>query len=449
MVYLSSIPLPRQWTQHVKSSFLQAVSLATTAFTATCALAANRRAELTRLKAELGRAYREIALLKEEMSIKDERFRRVPALRRPHYHPIQRLRVLQVKAARGWTIGQTADAFILNIQTVLSWTQRVDEEGERALIQLHEPVNRFPDFVRTIVRQLKAFFPGMGKAKIAQILARAGLHMGVTTVGRILKERSTEDMGEETFPDDGAEVVKTCVVTARYPGHLWHLDMTAISTSSGFWVPWFPFSMLQRWPFCWWVSVAIDHFSRRVVGFSVFRKKPSSMDITTFLGKAISKAGKAPRHIITDRDKSFDCKVFRNWCKRKDIRPRYGAVGNSGSIAVVERFIRTMKNECTRKILVPYRLDGIREELSYYVAWYNEYRPHTYLRGMTPKEVYETLVPANVKPRYEPRFRWPPEIRCSSPQAVVLGKPGAKFVLTVGFLENRPHLPVIELKRVA
>ena len=449
MVYLSSLPLPRQWTQHVKSSFLQAVSLATTAFTATCALAANRRAELTRLKAELGRAYREIALLKEEMAIKDERFRRVPALRRPHYQPIQRLRVLQVKAARSWTIGQTADAFILNTQTVLSWTQRIDEEGERALIQLHEPVNRFPDFVRSIVRQLKAFFPGMGKAKIAQILARAGLHMGATTVGRILKERPAEDIGEETLPDDEAEVVKTRVVTARYPGHVWHADLTAVPTSSGFWVPWFPFSLLQRWPFCWWVSVAIDHFSRRVVGFAVFRKKPTSMDIKTFLGKAISKAGKAPRHIIVDRDKPFDCNAFKKWCKRKDIRPRYGAVGKHGSIAVVERFIRTMKTECTRKILVPYRLDGIREELAYYVAWYNEYRPHTYLLGRTPDEVAGNLSPSNSKPRLEPRSRWPRGSPCSSPQASVLGQPGAKFVLIVGFFENRTHLPVVELKRVA
>jgi len=116
---------------------------------------------------------------------------------------------------------------------------------------------------------------------------------------------------------------------------------------------------------------------------------------------------------------------------------------------VVERFIRTMKTECTRKILFPYRLDGIREELAYYAAWFNEYRPHSYLCGMTPMEVYETLVPANVKPRYEPRSLWPPESRCASPQAAVLGKLGAKFMLVVGFFAKRQHLPVVDLKRVA
>ena len=73
-------------------------------------------------------------------------------------------------------------------QTLHSWIRRVDEQGERALIQTSMPVNKFPDFVRYLVRQLKALLPTMGKVRIAQILARAGLHLGPTTVGRILRE---------------------------------------------------------------------------------------------------------------------------------------------------------------------------------------------------------------------------------------------------------------------
>lgn len=70
-----------------------------------------------------------------------------------------------------------------------SWTKRVDEAGADALVQIAEPVNKFPAFVRAIVRRLKTLSPTMGKVKIAQTLARAGLHLGVTTVGRILKEK--------------------------------------------------------------------------------------------------------------------------------------------------------------------------------------------------------------------------------------------------------------------
>ncbi|MCH7750701.1 MAG: hypothetical protein IH898_00890 [Planctomycetes bacterium] len=42
---------------------------------------------------------------------------------------------------------QAADTFLLTAPTIASWMERVDEEGPDALVQLHEPVNRFPDFV--------------------------------------------------------------------------------------------------------------------------------------------------------------------------------------------------------------------------------------------------------------------------------------------------------------
>jgi hypothetical protein len=104
----------------------------------------------------------EIALLKEEMSIKYARLGRVPSHRRPYYRPFERMRILKVKAARGWSTRQAAEAFLLNEQTISSWLRRVDEEGERALIRIPEPVNKFPEFVRYIVGQLKLFFPMMG-----------------------------------------------------------------------------------------------------------------------------------------------------------------------------------------------------------------------------------------------------------------------------------------------
>ena len=83
---------------------------------------------------------------------------------------------------------QATDTFLTDEQTLRSWIRRVDEEGERALIQIPVPVNKFPDFARYLVKQLKILLPTMGKVRIAQVLARAGLHLGATTVGRILRE---------------------------------------------------------------------------------------------------------------------------------------------------------------------------------------------------------------------------------------------------------------------
>ena len=66
--------------------------------------------------------------------------------------------------------------------TIASWMRRIDEEGANALIQIREPVNKFPDFVWYAVQRLKALCPSLGKAKIAEVLCRAGLHLGTTTV---------------------------------------------------------------------------------------------------------------------------------------------------------------------------------------------------------------------------------------------------------------------------
>jgi transposase InsO family protein len=192
------------------------------------------------------------------------------------------MRNLQVKAARGWSCGQAFEDFMIDEQTLHSWLQRVDEEGENALIQVSEPVNKFPDFVRYFVKQLKVLLPTMGKARIAQVLTRAGRHLGVTTVGRKLKD--TEPISDETALLD---IVETRVVRAKRPGDVWHIDLTTVPTGAGFWAPWIPFALPQSWPFCWWVGVVVDHFSRAVVGFAIFRDCPTSSDIQRFLNRAL------------------------------------------------------------------------------------------------------------------------------------------------------------------
>ncbi len=67
------------------------------------------------------------------------------------------------------------------------------------------------------------------------------------------------------------------------------------------------------------------------------------------------------------------------------------------------------------------------------------------LGGRTPREVYDAVRPANAKPRFEPRSRWPRQSPCAAPQARIKGRRGTKLTLVVGYLEGRRHLPVVEL----
>jgi putative transposase len=436
------IPLPKQWPSRVRSGVLHAISLAHFSLTFTRSHAANSWNGRIRLKQENDRLRQELGLLREEMRIKDARMLRIPAQRRPHYPPIERLSTLELRAARGWSRSQTARHLLVTTATVCSWMGRLDEEGPRAIVQTRQPVNKFPDFVTYIVRRLKVLCPSMGKAKIAQVLCRAGLHLGSTTVQRMLHLEPRPRPTPVSSPFHR-------VVTAKRPNHVWHSDLTTVPTSLGLWTSWFPFALPQRWPFCWWVAVAVDHYSRRVMRFAIFETMPSSREVGTFLSRAARAAGIAPKHLISDHGTQFTDDGFRQWCARRGIRQCFGAVGKYGSIAVVERFIRTLKFECTRRLLIPYQHTALRRKLALYVGWHNGHRPHDTLDGATPDEVYHGMRPANRKPRIEPRRSWPRGSPCAGPQGAVRGHPGTPLELNVKYLASRKHLPIVELKRAA
>ena len=104
-------------------------------------------------------------------------------------HSVERMAILQLRAMRGWNKTETARHFFVSDDAVRAWLQRAEDDS---LVQTNSPVNRFPDFIRYAVQQIKLFCPTLGKVKIADMLARAGI-LGKTTVGRILRSRSTSE----------------------------------------------------------------------------------------------------------------------------------------------------------------------------------------------------------------------------------------------------------------
>ncbi|KPK42614.1 MAG: hypothetical protein AMK72_14220, partial [Planctomycetes bacterium SM23_25] len=178
---MPGIPLPSGWAKNLKSAILHVISLAQYAMVTAGGWAANSINAPVRPTADNDQLRQEIRWLREQLRIKNARLAETNPQRRPHYAAVQRMAILELKAARGWSLAQTSRAFLVESETIASWLGRIDEDGCSALVQLREPVNEFPDFIRHIVQRLKALCPALGKAKLAQILARAGLHLGSTT----------------------------------------------------------------------------------------------------------------------------------------------------------------------------------------------------------------------------------------------------------------------------
>ncbi len=157
----AALPLPRGWRKVTRAGVLHAVSVAAMAMTSAWSRAS--RSSRQRSLAEVDRLRSENALLTEELDLKDSRWARVPARRRPYYGPVQRMRILELRAARGWSTKQTADRFLVREETIASWMRRLDEEGEAALVRLAEPVNKFPDLVAYLVRRLNGRVLPLGR----------------------------------------------------------------------------------------------------------------------------------------------------------------------------------------------------------------------------------------------------------------------------------------------
>ena len=116
----SGAPLPKGWPRRIRSAVVQAISLAHFSLTVCRGWAAKSLDVGIRLRCENDRLRQELALVEEESRIKDARMQRISPQRRPHYPATERLAILELRAAHGWSVAQTAERFLVTPATVAS-----------------------------------------------------------------------------------------------------------------------------------------------------------------------------------------------------------------------------------------------------------------------------------------------------------------------------------------
>ena len=132
--------------------------------------------------------------------------------------------------------------------------------------------------------------------------------------------------------------------------------------------------------------MAIDHFSRAVTTV-VPLEGPNAGWVVQAMEEAFLQYG-TPRHLISDQEGVFISDAFRDLLIRWDVKPRFGAVGKHGSIAVTERVILTLKYEWLKRVPVIRGLDHLAQLLRDFAVYYNEYRGHATLGGAVPAVIH-------------------------------------------------------------
>ncbi len=354
-------------------------------------------ATILELRLALARAEQEIAWLTARLA-------RVSPRHRPHYTPTERWRWLECRHLHGWSLDETARRALVTPATIARWERDAVRaaDGRARVARPTPPIRRFCDALRALVQLMDRCGVG-GNALIARTLLRAGWRVSPETVRRIRRERPIVD------PTD----MHGTGVIARRPNHVWLIDLTSIPSL-------FRATTVH-------LAVILDAFARRPLAWRVFEQTPTARQMTRLRQAATDRCGR-PRHLISDRGVQFTAKIFRRRLRRHGIRPRFGAVGRSGSIALIERFWRTIKEAVRVRRRPPLSAVTLEARLHVTLAWYTTVRPHSALDCATPGE------------RYQGRLRKPP---ARSPPRGRRGDGTRDTPFTITFVDPDRTLPVL------
>jgi transposase InsO family protein len=145
------------------------------------------------------------------------------------------------------------------------------------------------------------------------------------------------------------------------------------------------------------VAVVFDVFSRMPLAADVYTQEPTANDIDALLRLAITRHG-PPRHFVSDQGPQFRSRCLRRTFRHFGVRHRCGAIGRVGSIAIIERFWRTLKESWGGVLLAPLLPTDLRRTLDLALVHYAYLRPHDALGGARPAEAYFRIRPPTSGP---------------------------------------------------
>jgi transposase InsO family protein len=315
----------------------------------------------------------ENARLLERARLLHARVSRIKPRHRPHCNSELRKDIVAFKARYRLSAEEIAVAFALSRNTLRNWNIAVDtpRKTSRAtpLLTCNPPLKTIGDAIERVVA---------GCRGIADSAAEAFKAACRTLCQRVPIPATHERKTRDVSPSRNLRSRKAgTAIRATRPNHYWMADITAVR----------PF--LRRGHFQ--IALLIDVHSRKPLAWRAFVGDPTADDILKLIDSAIANYG-TPQHFVSDQGPQF--KPLKAALKSRGIQHRFGAVGQKGSIAIIERCHRTIKETLGLQQNRTDMLVELLRRLDAGMRWYTYFRPHESLAGATPYESYLTLPPA-------------------------------------------------------
>ncbi len=304
--------------------------------------------------------------LQTQVSILQKRIRKKE--KNPRYTLRERLFILWHMETFQIPRRRVTEYFGIARSSLYCWLHQIDDKKKSPIV----PANKTPMEIAALVWEITKANVDWGRFRIANQLGLLNIFIAASTVRNILnRPKPRKPVVEVSTSEKTDEEKPPRSIPAWYPNHVWSIDTTTFPT----WGLW-PIHIL----------VAIDHFSRKVISVMPLEGPNSGWTIDA-LEQAFEEHG-PPKHIIMDHAPVFTGSAFAELLDKWDVKPRFGAVGKHGSIAVTERVIKTVKYEWLKRVPVVRGFDHLTALCREFGEWYNEWRPHMTIDGARPDDVF-------------------------------------------------------------
>ncbi len=303
--------------------------------------------------------------LETQVSILQKRIKK--HLKKPRYTLRERLFILWHIETFEIARRKVTEHLGVSRSTLYRWLHQIDDTSHTRI-----PANKTPLEIAVMIWEITKANIDRGRFRIANQLALLNVFISASTVRNILnRPKPRKPDGFHVAYAKMEEKTKTRSIPAWYPNHVWSVDTTEVL----YW---------GIWPMH--ICVVIDHFSRKVMSVTPLEGRNAGW-INNALECVIEKH-EPPKHIISDQGGVFTGEVFVELLDSWNIKPRLGAVGEHGSIAVTERVIKTLKYEWLKRVSFIRGFDHLIALCEEFEDWYNTWRPHMTLDGFRPDDVY-------------------------------------------------------------
>ncbi len=245
--------------------------------------------------------------------------------------------------------------------TIRKWATRFRHPFAKPKMPLGRPP--VDEVIVEWVLRIKRENPRFGAPKISKTLARMGIRVSVYTVSKILKEH-----GLHPIDDRRSRWEKWA---GTFKDEVWAMDFFFTHLRKGTEVA---------------VLLVCDTFTKEILELRAFegRRFLDSFRIAGSLVEVFRKWKRRPQKLVHDRDPLFKGQVMRLLAV-SDIDelkspPRYPNMN-----CYAERSVQSVKYELINHIRAE-TVEELQNFLDEYRTWFNEYRAHEALDGMTPSE---------------------------------------------------------------